>query len=123
MRGPLAMNTPQQEFQKFLDQQRADYRRRLPEKMAQIHALWQAAATGGDAAAPALADLERLVHTLAGTAGTLGFREAGLAARALELLLEQAGESGPSFPLAGSQDIVLAIAALQASLPSDAPLS
>ncbi|MEO8023115.1 Hpt domain-containing protein [Polaromonas sp.] len=117
------MNTPQQEFQKFLDEQRADYRRLLPEKMAQIHALWQAAATGGDAAAPALADLGRLAHTLAGTAGTLGFREAGLAAKALELLLEQAGESGSSLPLAGNQDIVHAIAALQASLPSDAPLS
>lgn len=115
------MSTPEQDFQKFLDQQRADYQRALPEKMAHIRALWNAVA-GGDETAPQ-AELERLVHTLAGTAGTLGFHEVGAAARALELLLEQASESGPSFPLAGSQEIVLAIAALQASLPSDAPLS
>jgi periplasmic divalent cation tolerance protein len=117
------MSMQQQAFQKFLDDQRAEYRRQLPEKMAQIQTLWQAVAAGGEAAVPALADLERMAHTLAGTAGTLGFREAGLAAKELELLLAQAGESGPSFPLAASPDIVLAMAALQASLPSDTSLS
>lgn len=116
------MNTPQQEFQKFLDEQRADYRRTLPGKIARIHALWQAVVSSGETA-PVLADLERLAHTLAGTAGTLGFREVGVAARTLEQLLEPVGESGSPCPLAQRADIALAIAALQASLPPDAPLS
>ena len=115
------MNTPQQAFQKFLDQQRADYRRTLPEKIAQIHALWNAVAGADDTALPA--ELERLVHTLAGTAGTLGFHEVGAAARALELLLEQAALAG-QLPLSPQRtDIALAVAALQASLPADEPLS
>ncbi|MDP3827954.1 MAG: Hpt domain-containing protein [Polaromonas sp.] len=115
------MNTPQQAFQKFLDQQCADYRRALPEKMAHIHALWSAVAGGDETALPA--ELERLVHTLAGTAGTLGFHEVGAAARALELLLEQAALAG-QLPLSPQRaDIALAVAALQASLPADEPLS
>ena len=113
------MSTPQQDFQKFLDQQRADYRRALPEKMAHIRALWNAVAD--DTALPA--ELERQAHTLAGTAGTLGFHEVGAAARALELLLEQAALAG-QLPLSPQRtDIALAVAALQASLPADEPLS
>ncbi|MFI5443898.1 Hpt domain-containing protein [Polaromonas sp. UC242_47] len=107
------MSTPQEAFQQFLDQQRADYRRALPDKLAQLEALWQAVDAGGPSAPP-LADLERQAHTLAGTAGTLGFRELSLAARALELLLEQAGAA--LIP-AQRPDIVRAVAALQASLP------
>jgi HPt (histidine-containing phosphotransfer) domain-containing protein len=114
------MSTPQEDFQKFLDQQRADYRRALPEKMAHIRALWTSVA-GDDTALPA--ELERLVHTLAGTAGTLGFREVGAAARALELLLEQAAPAG-QVPLPPQRaEIALAVDALQASLPADDPLS
>ena len=116
------MSASQRDFQAFLDLQRADYKRALPEKMAQLRALW-AAVAADDAAAQSPAELERLVHTLAGTAGTLGFRDVGLAARALELLLEQAGESDPALLPVRRPDIVLAIAALQASLPSDDPLS
>lgn len=115
------MSTPQEDFQTFLDQQRADYRRALPEKMAHIRALWTAVAGDDDTALPA--ELERLVHTLAGTAGTLGFREVGTAARALELLLEQAAPAG-QVPLPPQRaEIALAVDALQASLPADDPLS
>ena len=112
------MSTPQQDFQKFLDLQRSDYARALPEKMTQVHALWRAVTSGGEA--PPLTELERLVHTLAGTAGTLGFHEVGRAAKALELLLQQVGPAGPAGPaLAPAQRsaIGLTIAALQASLP------
>lgn len=115
------MSTPQQDFQKFLDQQRADYRRALPEKMAHVRALWNALASGDEAALQA--ELERLVHTLAGTAGTLGFHEVGAAARALELLLRQATPAG-QLPLPSQRaEIALAVDALQASLPADEPLS
>ncbi|MDW5440971.1 Hpt domain-containing protein [Polaromonas sp. SM01] len=110
------MSTPQEAFQQFLDQQRADYQRALPEKIAQVQMLWQAVDAGGPSAPP-LVDLERQAHTLAGTAGTLGFREVSVAARALELLLEQASEAGPALTPTQRPDIVQAVAALQASLP------
>ncbi|WP_395055048.1 Hpt domain-containing protein [Polaromonas sp.] len=109
------MSTPQEQFQQFLDLQRADYQRTLPEKWAQLQALWAAVSIG--AAPPALAELERLAHTLAGTAGTLGFRDVGLAAKSLELLLTQAGESGAVLSPEQHAGISLAMAALQASLP------
>lgn len=113
------MSTPQQELQKFLAQQRADYQRTLPEKAAKVQALWKAAEADG-AGVPPLADLERLVHSLAGTAGTLGFRELGQAAKLLELLLAGVAEAnGPTATLNAVQrsDIARAVAALHASFP------
>lgn len=111
------MSTPQEQFQQFLDLQRADYKRALPEKLAQLQTLWTA--VDANAEPPALAELERLAHTLAGTAGTLGLREVGLAARALEMLLAQAVEGGAALTTGQHSEISLAMAALQASLPRD----
>ena len=83
------MSTPQQLFQRFLDEQRNEYGSSLPGKVAQIEAHWRFVASGqGDV--DTLAELERLAHTLAGTAGTLGFVAAGQAAKALELLVQRA---------------------------------
>lgn len=115
------MNIPQPAFQKFLEQQRADYQRALPEKIARIVALWETIAGGGDTVVPV--ELERLVHTLAGTAGTLGFPQVGAAAKVLELLFEQAALAGRVPLPAERTDIALAMAALQASLPAADPLS
>lgn len=111
------MSTPQEQFQQFLDLQRAEYKRALPEKLAHLQTLWSAVDAG--AAPPALADLERLAHTLAGTAGTLGLREVGLAAKSLEMLLAQAGEGGEGLTPEQQSGISLAMAALQASMPRD----
>jgi HPt (histidine-containing phosphotransfer) domain-containing protein len=111
------MSTPQEQFQAFLALQRADYRRALPEKLAQLKALWQA--LDPDTAPPALDELTRQAHTLAGTAGTLGFRDVGLAAKSLETLLAEAGGSGEALTSAQRSEISLAVAALQASLPPD----
>lgn len=111
------MSTPQEQFQQFLELQRADYKRALPEKLAHLQTLWAAVAAG--AAAPALVELERVAHTLAGTAGTLGLRDVGLAAKSLEMLLTQAGEGGGVLTPEQQSGISLAMAALQASLPRD----
>ena len=111
------MSTPQEQFQQFLDQQRADYQRALPEKLAHLQTLWAVVDAG--AAPPALAELERLAHTLAGTAGTLGFRDLGLAAKSLELLLTQANEGSGVLTPELRSGISQAMAALQASLPRD----
>ncbi|MBA3593435.1 MAG: Hpt domain-containing protein [Pseudomonadota bacterium] len=111
------MNTAQERFRAFLALQRDDYQRALPEKLAQLQALW--AGLDKDAAPPALSELERHAHTLAGTAGTLGFREVGLAAKSLEELLARAGEGGAALTPGQRSEISLALAALQASLPAD----
>lgn len=113
-----SMSTLRPEFQQFLDQQRVDYQRALPEKIAHIGSLWNAVASGETSFH---VELERLVHTLAGTAGTLGFLEVGAAARTLELLLGQAGMAGQLTLSPQRSDIALAVAALQASLPCDEP--
>lgn len=111
------MSTPQEQFKAFLALQRAEYQRALPEKLAQLQALWLALDPG--AAPSALGGLERQAHTLAGTAGTLGFREVGTAAKSLEELLARAREGGVALTLAQHTEISLAVAALQASLPPD----
>lgn len=111
------MSTPQEQFRAFLDLQRADYRRTLPEKLALLQASWQA--LDPDAAPPALDGLERQAHTLAGTAGTLGFRELGLAAKSLEELLARAGQGGGALTPVQRTEISQALAALLASLPGD----
>lgn len=116
------MTTPQEDFQKFLDQQRAEYRSALPGKMQEILACWMKVDAGGEIVQP-MQEFCRLTHSLAGTAGTLGFRELGQAAKALELLLDEAGEHGPAISTVQREGIVLALAALQDSLPAQAPLS
>lgn len=108
------MSTPQQQFQQFLDEQRQAYGRSLPGKVGQIEAIWRLAVANSGVAS--LAELERLVHTLAGTAGTLGFVATGHAAKALELLLQRVVQSGAG--VAGlHSDIERAIGSLQDSLP------
>ncbi|RYF44100.1 MAG: Hpt domain-containing protein [Comamonadaceae bacterium] len=107
------MSTPQEQFRQFLESQRADYRHALPARLQQLQALWTAIDAG--AAAPPLGELERLAHTLAGTAGTFGLREVGQAARALEALLAQAGEGGGPLTPGQRAEISRAVAALQDS--------
>jgi len=93
----------------------------LPVKVGQIEAHWRFVGSGGDEAG-SLAELERLAHTLAGTAGTLGFELTGQAAKALELLVQRARQE-PAGWAALHADIGQAIGCLQDSLPAADPLS
>ncbi|HYW58639.1 MAG TPA: Hpt domain-containing protein [Polaromonas sp.] len=111
------MSSPQEEFQKFLADQRAEYKSGLPGKMAEIRALWHEVNEHADVVKP-MKDLERMAHTLAGTAGTLGFRDVGTAAKALELLVEHALEAGADLTLTQRSEIAQAIDTLQVSLPA-----
>lgn len=110
------MSTPQEDFQKFLDEQRSEYRVALPGKVREIQERWAVLAAAGDAEQP-LAELRRMTHSLAGTAGTLGFHGVGQAAKALENLLEDGGENQWLLSPHLRSDIVLALSALQQSLP------
>ena len=113
------MSTPQQLFQKFLDEQRSEYGRSLPGKVGQIEAHWRVVASG-DGKVDSIAELERLAHTLAGTAGTLGFVATGQAAKALELLVQRAMQDTAGWA-ALHPDIEQAIGYLQDSLPRADP--
>lgn len=109
------MSNRQEEFQKFLDQQRLEYRRCLPLKIADIESLWRDVKSGEDVAGQ-LAALERLAHTLAGTAGTFGFMEVSLAAKHLEEVLQNALKTAqPVLPDHGAA-IDLALVRLQNSV-------
>lgn len=114
------MSTPQQLFQGFLDEQRSEYGRSLPDKVRQIEARWRfVASSGGEA--NSFAELERLAHTLAGTAGTLGFAAASQAAKALELLVQHAMQDAAGLSVL-HPDIERAIGLLQESLSSAAAM-
>ena len=97
------MSTPP-DFQQALQQMRADYARQVPLRLQEAQGFLQAClAQPADEAA--LRDLYRIVHKLAGSAGTFGLREFGVAARALEekldLLLAQPERTPADFaPLA-----------------------
>lgn len=105
-------------FLAVLEAQRADFRRSVPERLAQIESLWRMV-LDGDAPAEPLANLERRAHGLAGSGATFGCRALGDAARALELavhpLVDRATGPTPTERAAVAQ----ALEALRA-LPAEA---
>ena len=82
-----------------LTQANADFRAGLPDTLQRL----RAAGAGFDPAAPApqlAAELQALLHALAGAAVTFGFRELGQGARALEQRLRVL----TAFELVGADD-------------------
>jgi HPt (histidine-containing phosphotransfer) domain-containing protein len=83
------------ELAQFIEAQRVDYLRGLPERMAQIDACWAEARQAVEPREQLLV-LERLGHGLYGTAGTFGFlglSEAGHELEgAAEALAQAAGD-------------------------------
>lgn len=75
-----------EELQRRLGAMREGYRSRVPGKIAQIEALWGSVLAGapGDEARAALV---LAVHTMVGSAPTLGCEALGAAARELEAVL------------------------------------
>lgn len=74
-------------FQRELDSMRAEYRSGLPPRLAGIEGLWRDLSCG--LLPPArVADLQRELHSLAGSAKTFGAAEVGTAAAAAEAFLE-----------------------------------
>jgi len=96
------MTQPSVNFRDFLLQHRATYVRTLPTRLAQLESLAGQLEDPGRRAA-ALPALELCVHSLAGSAGTFGFADLSVAARSLELLVEEArgGEGQEALLLAG----------------------
>lgn len=77
------MQGNQAEFLAALERHRAEYRRTLPQRIAEMEARWHEIEPGqGDPAD--LEELLRAAHSLAGSAGTFGLLEVWRGARALE---------------------------------------
>ena len=105
-------------FLAFLEVQRDDYRRALPQQVAQIELLWHQV-LNGDSSADALATLERCAHSLAGSGATFGFAGMGSAARELELIVNPLQDTACALTAAAQSEISGAIESLQRSLPGE----
>jgi HPt (histidine-containing phosphotransfer) domain-containing protein len=97
-------------FAKFLEAQKGEYRQSLPGKVGQAEASWAA----GD-----LEGLQRLAHTVYGSAGTYGFAPTGQAAREVEEAV-QALRAAPGDDALRAR-AQAALAAFRASLPPSDP--
>jgi HPt (histidine-containing phosphotransfer) domain-containing protein len=80
--GPAVMTSSHASFAAFMQGQRAEFRSALPERLEQVESFWRQVRNGQT---PALADLERCAHGLAGSGATFGFAALGDAARVLEM--------------------------------------
>ena len=105
-------------FLAFLQAQRADYWRSLPQRLAQIESLW-CQVLNGEAPAEALASLERCAHRLAGSGGTFGFPALGDAARVLELAVNPLLDAAQALTPATLSEVSRAVEALQLSLSGE----
>jgi HPt (histidine-containing phosphotransfer) domain-containing protein len=108
------MTKPPDDFLRFLDEQRGDYRRGLPQKLDEMERL--ASRIGTDPSVD-LAGLERLAHSMAGSGGTFGFEALGDAAKALELSVQRLKESGGQATAAQREEVLAAIRELKMKLP------
>ncbi|NMM09673.1 MAG: hypothetical protein HHJ16_05305 [Polaromonas sp.] len=108
-------------FLVFMEQQRADYRRSLPQRLAGIETLWRQILDDRQDA-HALDSLERQAHSLAGSSATFGFAALGEAARVVELAVHPLVNSTGSLTPAMTVQVGLAIQTLLGSLPSYNPV-
>lgn len=74
-------------FREFLKKAATEYRAGLGERLARVERAWQA--LGGDKSTENAADLERELHSIAGSAETFGLPGVGKAARAAESAVER----------------------------------
>jgi len=71
------------ELGREFDELRAEYRRTMPEKLRRMEKFW-AIVGGSKAVGPALGELCRELHTIAGSAGSFGLPDLSKAALAAE---------------------------------------
>jgi len=95
---------------------RRQYATQLPQKLQDAQAALQACLNEPQESAP-LDQLRRLMHTMAGTAPTLGFEAHGAQARRTEQLV-QALSARPQRTAADFAEVEAAVAALSALEPS-----
>jgi HPt (histidine-containing phosphotransfer) domain-containing protein len=109
------MSLPPEDFMRFLEEQRQEYRRGIPAKLEQMEAIVERLERG-DATAD-LAGLERLAHSMAGSGGTFGFEELGVAAKALERSVQRLKEAGSGATPSQRAQVRAAMRVLHGKLP------
>ena len=112
------MITTHPAFIAFFEVQCADYRRALPQRLAQIESLW-GQVLSSEAPADTLASLERCAHSLAGSGATFGFAALGDAARALELAIKPLHRAAQALLPTAQTDVSRAVESLRRSLPGE----
>ena len=112
------MITTHPAFMAFFEAQCADYRRALPQRLAQIESLWRQALSG-ETPQEALASLERCAHSLAGSGATFGFAALGDAAKALELAVKPLHGSARGLLPTAQTEVSRAVESLRRSLPGE----
>ena len=100
------------EFRRQLNALGAEYRRRLPEKLADIDRLWRDL-RAGNLPPVALTELRRELHTLAGSAKTFGVAHVSELAALAEMVLEPFCEQGSLPDPAGAVELARLLEALQ----------
>lgn len=83
------MSAAIQDLRRFIEDQRAAFRRDASGRVRAIETLWERASAGPIEAAQT-GELERLAHNLAGAGGTYGYPALGTAARRLETAIRDA---------------------------------
>ena len=101
------MSDDNEELAQALAEMRGEYAAALPAKLARIESLWRGICAG----APKDDDLLRVVHSIAGAAGTFGLAEVGDAALELEEALKSSRD-----PAAISSGIARLLSASRAAL-------
>jgi HPt (histidine-containing phosphotransfer) domain-containing protein len=100
------------DLQQAMDLFRAQFAEQLPARLAEVRerlAAWQAAPADDTL----LADLHRVLHRLAGSAGTFGMPAFGDACRAIESRLDELAAQ-PQRPAADVAQVAAQVAALDA---------
>ena len=90
----ISNDLKQQEKAKKLNALKAVYSKQLPGKLTDIENCWYANENSRFTDAENLQTLYRLVHSLAGSAGTFGFKSVSIAAKELEHILLSIIENG-----------------------------
>ncbi len=98
-----------EELRQTLAKLRADYADQLPGTVAQMEDLWRGV-VAAEIPPSRLAELTRMAHSIAGSGTTFGVPRASQAARDLESLLDQVGDSG-RLPGPAEQEAVSALIA------------
>jgi chemotaxis protein histidine kinase CheA len=99
-------------FSHLLDALSAEYRSSLPERLAEIDHLWRDLQSGVLQASH-IADLQRALHTIAGSAKTFGVGDVGEAAALAESYLEPFCAQGTLPGPAGRTEVTRLLEALK----------
>jgi len=108
------MNQGMEGFEEELQALKDSYADQVPQKLAEIDALWATLVDEGWDG-ESVKTLHRMVHNMAGSAQVFGFTMMGKRARELEMLLKAISSSGEPLSEAQCAELAVLIEAVRAS--------